>query len=303
MLTLKELVKGELPQVRPEDTLKEAAKVIYEGGLGAALSLDRQGRVTYMITKMDIAKALARGDDLEIATVEDYGTPSPLQAQANTDLITALKLMKEYKVSHLPVIENERVIGLVYIRDVVFSLIDHLPRGKASVSQVAKRAPRVPPDSTVAEAASEMVMADCEAVFVDGTLLTDTDVVRASAYGDPYAEKASKYSTKRIITTDAKSDLECAVRLMKANGVGKLVVWKEKIVSVRDIGYLIPDIVKRLTKYIVLIKGELPQIKGTELIRTVGDFDAIAIVEGDEELFKLVDKLKDNEIKILVERP
>jgi CBS domain-containing protein len=211
--------------------------------------------------------------------------------------------MKEYRVSHLPVIENERVIGLVYIRDIVFELIEHLPRGRATVAQVAKRAPKVSSDSTVAEAASEMVMADCEAVFVDSSLLTDTDVVRASAYGDPYAEKASQYSINRIITTDSKSDLECAVRLMKANNVGKLVVWKDKIVSVKDIGYLIPEIVKRLTKYVVLIKGEIPNVKGVEIVRTVGDFDAIAIVEGDEELFKLVDKLRGNELKILVGRP
>ncbi len=304
MITLKELAPKRLPLIRPEDNLKEAAKVIYNSNVGAALSLDKQGRVTYMITKIDIAKALARGDDLEIATVEDYGTPSPLQAPADTDPISALKLMKEYKVAHLPIVENDRVVGLVYIRDVVFSLIDHLPRGKATVQQVARRAPKVPENYTVAEAASEMIMADVEAVFVDDkAILTDTDVVRACAYGDPYSEPVSKYASERMITTDAKSDLECAVRLMKANNVGKLVVWKDKIAGVKEIGYLIPDLVKRLTRYVLLVKGEVPRLRGPEVLNTIGEYDAVIIVEGDEELFKVSERLKGCDVKVLVEKP
>jgi len=304
MLTLKELLPKRLPLVDPTDTLRDAAKVIYENNLGAALSLDKQGRVTYMITKMDIARAIANREDLELATVEDYGTPSPLQVPASTDLITALKRMKEYKVSHLPVTEGEKVIGLVYIRDLVFAMIDLLPRGKATVSQVVRRAPKVPPDAIVVDAASEMIMSDSEAVFIESEgLLTDTDIVKSAAYGDPYADSVTKYTAKRMITTDAKSDLECAVRLMKANSVSKLVVWKDKIVGVREIGYLIPDIVKRLTKYLVLIKGDVPMIKSVEIHKTVGDYDAVAVVEGDEELFKLAEKLKGCEIKVLVEKP
>ncbi len=301
------LNEAKIPRVEATDSLKKAAKVIYEGGVWAALALDDQGRVSYMITKTDIVKAISKGEDLEISAVEDYGTPSPLKLSKDKDLISTLRLLKEYKISHVLVTENDRLKGVVYIKDIVFALIDFIPSGKVVLGQISKRVPRLDDNATVADVATEIINMDTEAAFVGPNLVSDEEIVRSAAYGDPYSEPASKYSIERIITTDPMTDLECAVRLMKSNNATKLIVWKGKLASVKDVGYVMPEVIRELTRYVLLVRdGDVDGLEGLQdvkVIKTLGQFKAVIFVEGEDALKNLSKRHLRGDVIVLVELP
>ncbi|MEA5075838.1 MAG: CBS domain-containing protein [Coriobacteriia bacterium] len=57
------------------------------------------------------------------ATVEDVMTPDPVTVQADTTVSDAATLMVERDVSRLPVLDGDRLVGIISKSDIVRSLI------------------------------------------------------------------------------------------------------------------------------------------------------------------------------------
>jgi CBS domain-containing protein len=56
-------------------------------------------------------------------------TAEPIAVSAQTTLEAAAILMIEHQIHHLPVVEGERQVGMVGMRDVVHSVSSEFPRG------------------------------------------------------------------------------------------------------------------------------------------------------------------------------
>ncbi len=54
--------------------------------------------------------------------VRDLMTPNPRTLQADASLGDAVELMAGYRIRHLPILENDRVVGIVSERDVKMAL-------------------------------------------------------------------------------------------------------------------------------------------------------------------------------------
>lgn len=52
-------------------------------------------------------------------TVEEFTTPAPITIEGRAGLDLALELMQEHGIRHLPVLENEKVVGVLSERDVL----------------------------------------------------------------------------------------------------------------------------------------------------------------------------------------
>ena len=108
--------------------LREAATRMVERGIGAAIVLDGD-RLVGILTERDILRAV--GSDLDkSATVEDCMTrdPESVEPSDTTDHATALMIHGGFR--HLPVVEGDRVVGIVSIRDLMrVTLDDTSPRG------------------------------------------------------------------------------------------------------------------------------------------------------------------------------
>ena len=51
-------------------------------------------------------------------------SPEPLTVSPDTDVFDCMRLCTERRVRHLPVVEGERVIGVISIGDLVKAVID-----------------------------------------------------------------------------------------------------------------------------------------------------------------------------------
>jgi CBS domain-containing protein len=106
--------------VSPEDTLGQVAEQMADRGVGSALVGD-YGRLIGILTSRDMLGAMAGRVHSSEARVRQWMTAEPIAVEAETPLEAAALLMTEHHIHHLPVVEGERPVGMVGMRDVVRS--------------------------------------------------------------------------------------------------------------------------------------------------------------------------------------
>ena len=119
MSTIAEIMRPELIEVAPEDTLGEVAERMTAVNVGAVIVKD-YGRLIGILTERDMLKAMAARVHTSEARVRQWMTEDPITAGADMDVEEAAQLMLANGFRHLPVVdENGQVTGVVSLRRVV----------------------------------------------------------------------------------------------------------------------------------------------------------------------------------------
>jgi CBS domain-containing protein len=124
--------------ISPEASLKEAAAILAEHGVGGLPVLDRDGSVLGVVTDADILlkeggespqgglhKLLHRDEanalvsKIEAHTVGDAMSSPAIMVEAERSLGVAAELMLEHGVNRLPVVERGDVVGIITRHDLV----------------------------------------------------------------------------------------------------------------------------------------------------------------------------------------
>jgi arabinose-5-phosphate isomerase len=104
----------------PEGSLRDALFAITRARAGAAAVLDADGRLAGIITDGDIRRALLADDQALRKRADEVMTRDPKIAHPNEPAIEALRLMKEYKIGDMPVVDaDRRVAGMLNLKDML----------------------------------------------------------------------------------------------------------------------------------------------------------------------------------------
>ena len=117
-----------LLSVEPGLTLAEAARRMVSRGVGAVVVLE-DGRLSGILTERDVLNAVAAGFR-EDAKVSEWMTrhPETVESSDSTDHAAALMIHGGFR--HLPVVDDDEVVGILSIRDLMrVALEDRSPRG------------------------------------------------------------------------------------------------------------------------------------------------------------------------------
>jgi CBS domain-containing protein len=102
--------------VSPEDTIQNAARIMRDMDTGAVPVVEN-GRPIGIVTDRDIVvRAVAEEGQLN-RPVREIVTGSVVCASPDMSTREAADLMSEHQVRRLPVVENERLVGIVSIGD------------------------------------------------------------------------------------------------------------------------------------------------------------------------------------------
>ena len=103
--------------VTPAETIQSAARIMREEDTGAVPVVEN-GKVLGMITDRDIViRVVAEGAQCD-RPVRDVVSRDVVCATPDMSTREASKLMSEHQVRRLPVVENERLVGIVSIGDI-----------------------------------------------------------------------------------------------------------------------------------------------------------------------------------------
>lgn len=127
LLTAEDLMRphNELPLVSEHLPLPDALLVMSEKSLGMAIAVsDKDDRQAIgILTDGDLRRFLERGSDIASARVGEMMTRNFRCAALDTLAIDALNTMQKYSISCLPVLEDERLVGVITLHDTIRSNI------------------------------------------------------------------------------------------------------------------------------------------------------------------------------------
>jgi CBS domain-containing protein len=105
--------------VGPGHTLREAASLMAERHVGAAVVMDPERPAPGIITERDVVRGLGEGRDPDTALVGDHMSSDIVFAEPGWSLEEAAVTMVRYGFRHLAVVEAGELAGVLSMRDVV----------------------------------------------------------------------------------------------------------------------------------------------------------------------------------------
>ena len=117
-MTLGDFMSREVLSVAPEDTIGEAAQLMADANVGSSVVLEH-GRLIGILTERDLLRAMAQRVHPSEARVREWMTAEPLAVSESTSADEAARLMVENGFRHLPVVDGDRTLGVVSLRDVM----------------------------------------------------------------------------------------------------------------------------------------------------------------------------------------
>lgn len=109
--------------ISPKATVMEALKLMAEKHIGALVVVE-DAQVVGIISERDYArKVILRGKSSSSTPVKDIMTDKVYYVSPKTTAQECLALVTQQSIRHLPVLENDKLVGLISIGDVVKSII------------------------------------------------------------------------------------------------------------------------------------------------------------------------------------
>jgi CBS domain-containing protein len=109
--------------IAPDTPVLDALRVLADKDIGALLILEKEALVG-IISERDFVRSIAEtGQCLIYSTVQEYMTKEVFTVGLDQTIEECMQIMTQKHIRHLPVIENNQVVGVVSIGDVVKGLI------------------------------------------------------------------------------------------------------------------------------------------------------------------------------------
>jgi len=105
--------------VGPGHTLREAARMMTDKNVGAAVVVDEEAPGPRVISERDVLVSVGRGQDPDEERVADHMSGSVITAAPEWSLERAASEMAARKIRHLVVVEGGEVAGVLSMRDVM----------------------------------------------------------------------------------------------------------------------------------------------------------------------------------------
>ena len=125
--TVADVMTTDMLIAAPEDTLGEVAERMQSHDVGSALIAD-YGRLIGILTSRDLVRAFAGRVHSSEARAREWMTAEPIAVPPDASLGTALRLMHDHSIHHLPVVDNGRPLGVVGMRNVARALAERQGR-------------------------------------------------------------------------------------------------------------------------------------------------------------------------------
>ena len=122
MKTIKQLLQGKsrgLCTIGPDARMFEALKLMAENDVGALLVIEND-KLVGIISERDYArKVILHGKSSHDTPVKEIMTERVICVQPDRTVDECMALMTDKRFRHLPVIENDQLIGVLSIGDLV----------------------------------------------------------------------------------------------------------------------------------------------------------------------------------------
>lgn len=120
---VEEKAETKVHTIAADATVLDALQTMNEANTGAVLVTENE-KIIGIFTERDYAReGEVKGKFAKDTIVRDVMTSQMVMIKLETTLQECAELMRQYRVRHLPVLDNERVVGMVSIRRLAEALL------------------------------------------------------------------------------------------------------------------------------------------------------------------------------------
>ena len=117
-MKLRDIMTKQVIRIAPEETVAVAARTLAHYNIGSLPVCSSDGRLQGVVTDRDIVtRCLAANRSAANTTVREVMTTQLVTAGADMDVSLAAGLMGRRQIRRLPILENERLCGMVSLAD------------------------------------------------------------------------------------------------------------------------------------------------------------------------------------------
>jgi CBS domain-containing protein len=111
----------------PASMVREAVNLMAERRIGAVPIVDGAGKLIGIFTERDvITRVVALGRDPNTTPLGEVMTASPDTVKSSDSVVHALEMMNNRRYRHLPVVDRDKLVGIVSIRDLYRSVKEQM---------------------------------------------------------------------------------------------------------------------------------------------------------------------------------
>jgi CBS domain-containing protein len=127
MLNVRQLLSGKphntVFAVRPDQMVIEALELMAAKNIGAVLVMEGE-HLAGIFSERDYArKGILQGRKAKSTPVTEVMTSGVFVVDINKNIEDCMKLMSEKHIRHLPVVDHQRVIGILSVSDIVTAIM------------------------------------------------------------------------------------------------------------------------------------------------------------------------------------
>lgn len=117
-MLLKDVMNKNVVAVRPDISLKDAAKTMYDRHIGSLIVVDDEN-IVGILTQSDIIKAVTLEKNLDSTLVDEAMKKEVVTIDYEKTVEDAVNLMMEKRIKRLPVTKDGKLAGVITASDII----------------------------------------------------------------------------------------------------------------------------------------------------------------------------------------
>ncbi len=118
LLKMKDFKYRNVVTIGPNETISTAIQKLVEHDRGSLPVCNDKGELVGIITERDIVrKCFTRSEAFANIKVQDVMSRQVAIGNPEDDLDYAISVMKQKRIRHLPIVDNQEVVGMISMRD------------------------------------------------------------------------------------------------------------------------------------------------------------------------------------------
>lgn len=119
----REIMNAEIISLNSDDTVKKVLQVMNDKRINGAPIVDKYNTLLGFVVKADIYRFLIEEGHYDTYPISNIMTTEVINADINEEGIDIAQKIVDNDIVAMPVIENEKVVGLISIEDIVKEFI------------------------------------------------------------------------------------------------------------------------------------------------------------------------------------
>lgn len=127
-MQVRDIMHADVTTTSPDGTFAQVASLLHQHTISSVVVMEGD-RLAGIVTERDLVNLVADGGDPQTTKVADRMSTNLDTVGSRTDIAEAAEHMARLRIRHLPVVDDDRLVGIISIRDLTNWAVEELTGG------------------------------------------------------------------------------------------------------------------------------------------------------------------------------